>query len=188
MRTYCHTSSCSCPTSSLCCRMAQHSSRSTRVAAQMHQVPSNQTSSSGLLMIRTLEGPYYFSRPVTQNLPHIRRLAGLAARSRCSAGHAAPHCRWCATTTHVALQDAGLLLAREASRAEHTGQGCAGGVRRNASEERVHFLAAMRNKALEPLWQNASVLFQVTMHNACCRICAIPLPTLPCCASPSKSA
>ena len=45
-------------------------------------------------------------------------------------------------------------------------------MRRNASEERVHFLAAMRNKALEPLWQNASVLFRVTMHNACCRICA----------------
>ena len=30
----------------------------------------------------------------------------------------------------------------------------------------MHFLAAMRNKALEPLWQNASVLFQVITQSA----------------------
>lgn len=116
---------------------------------------------------------------VRQSLPHLRRLAGLAARSRRSAGRAAPHCRWCATTTQISLRDTGVLLTREASRAEDTGQGCAGGVRRNASEERVHFLAAMRNKALEPLWQNASVLFRVTTHSACCRICAFHFPHFP---------
>lgn len=79
----------------------------------------------------------------------------------------------------------GVLLAREASRAGHTDQGCAGGVRRNASEGRVHFLAAMRNKALEPLWQKTSVLFRVTTHNACSRN-ALP-PHSSCCAEPTQN-
>lgn len=177
-RSCCHTSSCSCPTSSVCCRMAQRSSRSTRVAARMHQVPGFQSSSLGLLRAdinqRGFSAPTLLpSAPrVPQHLPHIRRLAGLAARSRRSAGSAAPHCRRCGTITQVALRDKGLRLARGASLAKNTGHGCAGGVRRNASEERVHFLAAMRNKALEPLWQNTSVLFQVTTHNASCHVCS----------------
>ena len=71
-----------------------------------------------------------------------------------------------------------LPSGKKPSCALHMGQDCAGGVRRNASEERVHFLAAMRNKALEPLWQNASALFQVATRNACsctCNLCTSPL-------------
>lgn len=45
--------------------------------------------------------------------------------------------------------------------------GAPGGVPRNASEDRVQFLAAMRNRALEPLWQNASALFQARLSQSC---------------------
>ena len=45
--------------------------------------------------------------------------------------------------------------------------GAPGGVPRNASEDRVQFLAAMRNRALEPLWQNASALFQARTSQSC---------------------